>query len=79
MAAQLFAAAEDAIGDRDDLTRNGDFEPLHEWLTDNVHRHGKRYETNELVERATGKEFTADAFLTYVDQKYGELYDLERV
>ena len=78
MAAQLFTAAEDAIGGIGDLTRDGDFEALHEWLTDNVHRHGKRYETNELVERATGEEFTADAFLTYVDDKYGEIYELDR-
>ena len=29
-----------------------------------------------LVERATGAELSADAFLDYVDEKYGELYGL---
>ncbi len=78
MAAQLFDAAGDDIPDLDGTIRRGEFGPLHEWLTENVHRHGKRYETNELVEEATGATFTADAFLSYVDRKYGALYELDR-
>jgi carboxypeptidase Taq len=76
MAAQLFAAAEEDVGDLSELIEAGEFEPLHEWLTENVHRHGARYETNELVVEATGEEFTADAFVDYVTEKYGELYGL---
>ncbi len=79
MAAQLYDAAESSIDDLAEQIREGEFDALHEWLTDNVHRHGKRYQTNELVRRATGQEFTADAFLAYVDEKYGELYDLDRI
>jgi carboxypeptidase Taq len=77
MATQLFDAAEDELGDLDDDIRNAEFDRLHEWLRENVHGHGARYETNELVEQATGEPFTADAFLAYVREKYGELYDLE--
>ncbi|ELZ61225.1 MULTISPECIES: carboxypeptidase M32 [Halorubrum] len=76
MAAQLFAAAEDDIDDLDAKIAEGDFDDLHDWLGENVHRHGSRYETNELVKRATGEDFTADAFLDYVDEKYGELYGI---
>ncbi|CDK40880.1 carboxypeptidase M32 [Halorubrum sp. AJ67] len=76
MAAQLFAAAEAEIDDLDAKIADGDFDDLHDWLGENVHRHGSRYETNELVKRATGEEFTADAFLDYVDEKYGELYGI---
>ena len=79
MAAQLYAAAEDDIGDLESQVSEGDFDALHEWLTENVHRHGQRYETNELVTQATGEEFTADYFLDYVTEKYGALYDLESV
>jgi len=77
MAAQLYAAAEAELGAFDDDIAAGEFDALHEWLTENVHRHGARYETNELVERATGSDFTADAFVDYVTEKYGTLYDLE--
>ena len=76
MAAQLYAAADEAIDALDDQIAAGEFDALHDWLGENVHRHGSRYETNELVKRATGDDFSADAFLTYVEEKYGELYDL---
>ena len=76
MAAQLYDAADAAIDDLEGSIADGDFDPLRDWLAANVHAHGSRYETNELVERATGEAFSADAFLAYVDEKYGELYDL---
>jgi carboxypeptidase Taq len=78
MAAQLFDAADGEIDDLEGAIRRGEFEPLREWLRENVHRHGTRYETNELVRQATGEDFTAEYFLAYVEEKYGELYDLDR-
>ncbi|WP_049928170.1 carboxypeptidase M32 [Halopiger goleimassiliensis] len=76
LAAQLYAAAEDDLGDLSADVSEGDFEALNGWLRENVHQHGKRYTTPDLIERATGEAFTADYFLEYVDEKYGELYDL---
>jgi carboxypeptidase Taq len=76
MAAQLYAAAEDDLGDLDTAIRNGEFEDLQQWLRENVHQHGARYTTDELVELATGESYTADYFLEYVTEKYGQLYDL---
>ncbi|WP_313691915.1 carboxypeptidase M32 [Halorarum halobium] len=77
MATQLFEAASDEIDDLESKIREGDFEDLQDWLRENVHRHGAKYETNELVKRATGEEFTADYFTSYAADKYGELYELE--
>jgi carboxypeptidase Taq len=77
MAAQLFAALEADVPDVYEQVRAGEFDAIHDWLSEHVHRHGKRYETNELVRQATGEEFTADAFVSYVRGKYGELYGLE--
>jgi len=77
LAAQLFDAAGEAVGDVPSLTRAGEFEPLAEWLRENVHRHGARHTTEELVRRATGDGYTADHFLDYVERKYGELYELD--
>ncbi|MFB6193772.1 MAG: carboxypeptidase M32 [Halobaculum sp.] len=77
MATQLFRAAERDLGDLTESIRAGEFGDLHEWLRENVHRHGQRYETNELVRQATGEEFSADAFVEYVREKYGALYGLE--
>ncbi len=79
LSAQLYDAARADIDDFDGKIAEGDFDDLHEWLTENVHRHGKRYETNDLVVEATGEDFTADAFVDYVTEKYGDLYELESV
>ena len=76
LAAQLYASAADAVPDLDGKVRKGEFDPLHEWLTENVHRHGCRYETDDLVREATGESFTADYFLEYARGKFGDLYDL---
>jgi len=76
VAAQLFDAAEADIEGLEGRIREGEFDALHDWLTENVHRHGKRFETNELVRRATGEDVSADAFVDYATAKYGDLYGL---
>jgi carboxypeptidase Taq len=76
VAAQLFDAADGDIDGLDDAIRRGEFDPLREWLQEHIHRHGKRYETDELVRRATGEGVSADAFLDHATAKYGDLYDL---
>ena len=76
LAAQLYASAEEAIEDLDGKIRAGEYDPLHDWLTENVHRHGCRYETDDLVAEATGEGFTADYFVDYAEAKFGDLYDL---
>jgi carboxypeptidase Taq len=75
VAAQLNAAVREDL-DVDALVRERNFEPIHEWMTEHVHRHGQRYETPELIEVATGEPLTADYFLEYVREKFEDLYDL---
>ena len=77
LAAQLYAAAEADIDGLASKVRAGEFGPLREWLTDNVHAHGQRYTTDALVEEATGEPFTADHFLEYAESKFGALYGLD--
>ncbi|GAD53534.1 LOW QUALITY PROTEIN: thermostable carboxypeptidase 1 [Halarchaeum acidiphilum MH1-52-1] len=76
LAAQLYAHAESDIDDLDASIREGDFDPLGDWLAENVHRHGCRYTTPDLIEEATGEAFSADHFVDHVRAKFGELYDL---
>ncbi|AHG02731.1 carboxypeptidase [Halobacterium sp. DL1] len=75
LAAQLDATMREDL-DVDGLVREGEFEPIREWLTEHVHRHGQRYTTDELVEVATGEPLTADYFVDYAREKFGDLYDL---
>jgi carboxypeptidase Taq len=75
LAAQLDATMREDL-DVDGLVREGEFEPIQEWLTEHVHSHGQRYTTDELVEVATGEPLTADYFVEYAHEKFGDLYDL---
>jgi carboxypeptidase Taq len=77
LAAQLYDAAERDLDGIDSDVREGEFSRLREWLTDEIHQYGKRYETDDLVRHATGESFTADYFLDYVNAKYRDLYDLD--
>ena len=76
LAAQLFEAAQSDIGGLETQLQAGSLESLQTWLTENVHRHGQRFRTGELVERATGEPLSADPFLTYATEKFGRLYEL---
>jgi carboxypeptidase Taq len=77
IAAQLFEAARADLDGLEESIQSGEFDPLHDWLTEHVHRHGKRHETNELVRRATGEDVSAAAFVDHATEKYGALYGLE--
>ena len=49
---------------------------FYEWLEKNIHQHGCRYSTDELVERATGKKPSAEDYTAYLKEKFTKLYDL---
>ena len=76
LAAQLHAAADREIDALETKLRDGEIAPLGDWLRTNIHQHGRRYETDTLVEKATGSPLSAAAFTDYVTTKYGALYDL---
>ena len=75
-AAMLWDAAGEALGDLDELLRRGEFVPLREWLTENIHRHGRRYPPAELMRRATGKPLTHEPLMRHLRGKFGALYGL---
>jgi len=75
LAAQLDHYLRADLDDVDAQVRTGEYGEIHDWLTEHVHRHGARYETDELIRNATGESLTADYFLDYADGKYRGLYD----
>ncbi|HZC19532.1 MAG TPA: carboxypeptidase M32, partial [Rubrobacteraceae bacterium] len=54
----------------------GEFATLLGWLRENIHRHGSRYDPDELVEKVTGRPLDTGPYLRYLRNKFGELYDL---
>lgn len=69
LAAQLWSTYAKSH-DAEALTRRGEFAPLRGWLHENVHKHGKRYKTDELIERATGRKLSADALVAHAKKKF---------
>jgi carboxypeptidase Taq len=75
---QLWHAIRKAIPDLDQQIENGVFTNLLAWLRDNVHRHGRKYLPNELIERATGEPLMSRYYLEYLNGKYSDLYSLAK-
>jgi carboxypeptidase Taq len=69
-AAQLFAAAERAIGPLEEAFAEGNFRTLRTWLRDNIHRHGKRYKPAELIERVTGSAPDPSSLIESLSRRY---------
>ncbi|MCD6499262.1 MAG: carboxypeptidase M32 [Deltaproteobacteria bacterium] len=75
-AAQFAVAAREQITDFDDRIAAGDLMSLREWLRNQVHRQGRRYEAPQLVERVTGRPPSAESFSGYLKERFGPLYDV---
>ena len=76
LAAQLFEAATGRLPEIREGIGRGEFGMLIAWLRENVHRHGSRYDPDELVAKATGRPMETGPYLRYLRGKFGELYEL---
>jgi carboxypeptidase Taq len=74
--AQLMEKIRADIPDLDGQIEAGQFGALLGWLRKNVHRHGRKFTPNELLERATGKPLQARPWIAYVQKKFGALYGI---
>jgi carboxypeptidase Taq len=76
LSAQFYATALEAHPEILHETRRGKFGTLHAWLRDRLYRHGRKFQPDEIVRRATGKPMTIEPYIAYLRSKYGELYRL---
>ena len=76
MAGQLFRAANEEATVRHGLAE-AEYGPLREWMTEHVHRHGRRYPRDELLERATGSRLDPTDYIGLLTDKYTAVYDLD--
>ncbi len=76
ISAQLWNAMQTDLGDPYALVEKGDFGPILDWLREKVHRHGAKFEPQELVRRVTGSDIQAEPYLDYLEAKYSQVYGL---
>lgn len=55
----------------------GQFASLLHWLRERVHVHGRRYTSEELCKRITGRGLDLNSFMSYIKAKYSVVYGLK--
>ena len=56
-----------------EIARN-EYGTLLSWLRENVHRHGRKFMPNTVIQKATGGLLDAKPYLNYLRAKFGEIY-----
>jgi carboxypeptidase Taq len=79
LSAQFYAAATKAHPEIPKEIAQGEFATLHAWLRTHLYQYGRKFDPNEIVERATGSPVTIGPYLGYLREKYSALYELPRV
>jgi carboxypeptidase Taq len=69
-AAQLHAALKNQMPDFDQKVERGEFDSILSWLRKEVHVHGRRYSSDELLLKVTGSPLDPSYFMNYVREKY---------
>ncbi|WP_299358917.1 carboxypeptidase M32 [uncultured Paracoccus sp.] len=64
------------VPELDEMLARGDAGPAVEWLRENVQRHGSLYRPRDLIEQASGAPVSEAPLLDYLDDKFGEIYEL---
>jgi carboxypeptidase Taq len=73
---QFYEQAKLEIPHLEDEIAAGQLMVLRRWLEQKIHRWGRMFTPDHLARRVTGKSLDPEPFLSYVEKKYGELYQL---
>ncbi len=73
---QLWERINAEIPDLSEQIRRGEFSALLGWLREKIHRHGAKFEPQELVERITGSKIDPAPYMHYLTTKYSQIYGL---
>jgi carboxypeptidase Taq len=77
LAVQLYESAVAAEPGIPEGIARGEFAPLLGWMREHIHRYGRKFEPDELVQRATGRPLDPEPYLRYLQQKFGALYGIQ--
>ncbi len=76
LAAQWLAQARRDLSDFDGHLERGEFHVLLDWQRKNIHTHGRKFTFDELATRVTGAPLETRFLVSYLRQKYGDIYGL---
>lgn len=73
---QFFEQAKLEIPRLEEGIAAGQLLELRRWLEQKIHRWGRMFTPDHLAQRVTGATISPEPFLSYVEKKYGEIYQL---
>jgi carboxypeptidase Taq len=76
LSAQFYGLATAAHPEIPAQIGQGEFGTLLNWLRENLYVYGSKYTAPELIERVTGGPLRIAPYMTYLREKYSELYDI---
>lgn len=74
ISAQLYAAVRKDLPGLDGLVEKGEFAPILAWLRAKIQAQGRKYQPEELLEKAIGEKLSVKPFVEYIKTKYSALY-----
>ena len=75
-AAQLYEQVQKEVQNLDAEIEAGRLTVLTKWLNQKIHRWGRMFTAEHLMQRVTGRPLSPEPFLLHLEKKYGELYRL---
>jgi carboxypeptidase Taq len=76
VSAQLWDGMCKEIPDLYEQFERGEYLKLLDWMHEKIHRHGAKFEPQELIQKATGSRIDPKPYLHYLVNKYSEIYHL---
>ncbi|WP_448335340.1 carboxypeptidase M32 [Bellilinea sp.] len=71
---QLWEKILQDIPNLEEQIERGEFSALLGWLREKIHRHGSKFEPQELVEKVTGSKIDPQPYIRYLNTKYRDIY-----
>jgi len=61
----------------EDAVSAGDFAKINGWMKEHVWKNADRITPKQWLNEITGRNFTVEPYLDYLEQKYTALYDIK--
>lgn len=76
MSAQFYEAALKEPGVQE-AVNSANYQPLLNWLIENIYKFGRTYSPDQILQRATGNSLDVKPYLEYIQHKYDDLFSAQ--
>lgn len=73
---QIWEKAHEAMPDLDEQFERGEFTGLREWLRENLHIHGRKFTTKEIMQKVVGGPINVGPYMRYLKNKAQDIYGI---